>query len=173
MGSNVVLQRHSKEEQWASNLFAPEDTPALFSDFGFHFPVPIPGITAITPMELEVWSALATEYSGSPVSNTTIRKQIRDEESPPTPGPKGMSDPRSGPDGLRLLPKRTTNIHPTPRRTMKSLILNIRTMAAFAAVLAIPHLASAATKTWTVLSAAPATTNITAGVAANPTTPPN
>ena len=53
---------------------------------------------------------------------------------------------------------------------MKTLIRNIRTIAAFAAVLAIPHPASAATKTWTVLAAAPATTNITAGVATNLTT---
>jgi autotransporter-associated beta strand protein len=50
---------------------------------------------------------------------------------------------------------------------MKSLIRNLRTMAAFAAALAIPHLASAAVKTWQTLAAAPATTNITAGVATN------
>lgn len=53
---------------------------------------------------------------------------------------------------------------------MKALIRNIRMLMAFAAMLAIPHLASAATKTWTVLAAAPATTNITAGVAASLTT---
>ena len=50
---------------------------------------------------------------------------------------------------------------------MKSLNRNLRTVAALAAVMAIPHLASAAVKTWTVLTATPATTNITAGVATN------
>src|ERR1035441_7491671 len=78
-----------------------------------------------------------------------------------------MSNPRSGPDEVRLLPQRTTQIQPTPRRTMKSLNRNLRTVAALAAVMAIPHLASAATKTWQTLSAAPATTNISANVATN------
>src|ERR1035441_4798288 len=50
---------------------------------------------------------------------------------------------------------------------MKSLNRNRRTVAALAAVMAIPHLASAATKTWQTLSAAPATTNISANVATN------
>ena len=50
---------------------------------------------------------------------------------------------------------------------MKSLNRNLRTVAALATVLAIPHLASAATKTWQTLSAAPATTNISANVATN------
>ena len=50
---------------------------------------------------------------------------------------------------------------------MKSLIRNIRTVAALAAVLAIPHPASAAVKTWQTLAATPATTNITAGMATN------
>jgi hypothetical protein len=53
---------------------------------------------------------------------------------------------------------------------MKRLNRNLRTVAALAAVLAILHPASAAAKTWTVLAAAPATTNITAGVATNLTT---
>src|ERR1035437_10619478 len=52
---------------------------------------------------------------------------------------------------------------------MKSPIQKIRMMAALAAALAIPHLASAAVKTWTVLAATPATTNITAGLATNVT----
>src|ERR1035438_1377963 len=78
-----------------------------------------------------------------------------------------MSNPRSGPDEVRLLPQRTTQIQPTPRRTMKSLNRNLRTVAALAAVMAIPHLASATTKTWQTLSAAPATTNISANVATN------
>src|ERR1035438_9975096 len=50
---------------------------------------------------------------------------------------------------------------------MKSPIQKIRMMAALAAALAIPHLASAAVKTWSVLAATPATTNITAGIATN------
>ena len=50
---------------------------------------------------------------------------------------------------------------------MKSLIRNLRTMAAFAAVLAIPHLACAATKSWTTLAPTPVTTNITALTATN------
>jgi autotransporter-associated beta strand protein len=53
---------------------------------------------------------------------------------------------------------------------MQTLIRNIRTLTAFAAIMAIPQLTSAATKTWTVLAAAPATTNVTTGVAANLTT---
>ena len=52
---------------------------------------------------------------------------------------------------------------------MKSLNQNLRTVAALAAVMAIPHLASAAVKTWSVLAATPATTNITAGLATNVT----
>ncbi len=40
----------------------------------------------------------------------------------------------------------------------------------FATLLAVPHIAPAAVKTWTVLNAAPATTNITAGTATNVTT---
>ena len=50
---------------------------------------------------------------------------------------------------------------------MQTLIRNIRTLTAFAAVLAIPHLASASTRTWATLAASPAVTNITAGVAAS------
>src|ERR1035437_1904672 len=80
-----------------------------------------------------------------------------------------MSNPRSGRSGVSLLPERTTKIQPTPRRTMKSLNQNLRTVAALAAVMAIPHLASAAVKTWSVLAATPATTNITAGLATNVT----
>ena len=50
---------------------------------------------------------------------------------------------------------------------MKSLIRNIQMLAVFTAVLAILEPASAAVKTWQTLAAAPATTNITAGVATN------
>jgi hypothetical protein len=53
---------------------------------------------------------------------------------------------------------------------MKDPIRNIRMLAVLAALLAIPDLASAATKTWVTLAAAPASTNITAGVATNLTT---
>ena len=49
---------------------------------------------------------------------------------------------------------------------MKTLIRNIRTMAAFAAALAIPHLAFAA-KSFGSLAAVPASTNITVGLATN------
>src|SRR5436190_318840 len=50
---------------------------------------------------------------------------------------------------------------------MKKIIQTIPMVAAFAACLSIPQLASAATKTWTVLAPAPAATNISAGVATN------
>ena len=52
---------------------------------------------------------------------------------------------------------------------MRILSQNLRTMVAFAALLAITHPAFAATKTWSSMTATPTTTNLTAGVGANVT----
>ena len=84
------------------------------------------------------------------------------------PRPNGDVQPEFGPDEARLVADRLAPDHPTSIRTMKSLIPNLRTMAALAAVLAIPHLASAA-RTFQSVIVTPASTNITAGVATNVT----
>jgi len=53
---------------------------------------------------------------------------------------------------------------------MKKMIQTIKMIAAVTAFVAIPQFASAALKTWSVLSAAPATTNVAPGIATNVST---